>query len=100
VSSGAALPGPRPAGPGLRALSRDPRPETSSSRAPTKPMKGIARPAVASREADDPDPAPSPHHRLASHPGRPGGISFDDDDLAEYMHPDDVPAKDPGDADA
>jgi hypothetical protein len=25
---------------------------------------------------------------------RKGGISFEDDDLAEYMHPDDVPPKD------
>ncbi len=25
--------------------------------------------------------------------GRKGGISFDDDDLADYMHPDDVPPK-------
>jgi hypothetical protein len=30
-------------------------------------------------------------------PGRKGGISFeDDDDLADYMHPDDVPKKPPG----
>lgn len=31
-------------------------------------------------------------------PQRKGGISFDDDDLAEYMHPDDVPPKDPSDS--
>ena len=28
-------------------------------------------------------------------PHRKGGITFEDDDLAEYMHPDDVPPKDP-----
>jgi hypothetical protein len=37
-------------------------------------------------------------------PARKGGISFDDDDLADYMHPDDVPPKtppsDPDDHDA
>jgi hypothetical protein len=37
-------------------------------------------------------------------PDRKGGISFDDDDLADYMHPDDVPPKssppDPDDHDA
>jgi hypothetical protein len=36
-------------------------------------------------------------------PHRKGGISFDDDDLNEYMHPDDVPpkssARDRGDGD-
>ncbi len=31
---------------------------------------------------------------------RPGGISFDDEDLADYMHPDDVPPKEPPDGDA
>ena len=28
-------------------------------------------------------------------PKRKGGITFDDDDLADYMHPDDVPPRDP-----
>ena len=28
-------------------------------------------------------------------PARKGGISFDDEDLADYMHPDDVPPKTP-----
>jgi hypothetical protein len=41
---------------------------------------------------------------LPRDPTRKGGISFDDDDLAEYMHPDDVPPKvpppDPDDHDA
>jgi len=42
---------------------------------------------------------PLPHS-----PQRKGGISFEDDDLNEYMHPDDVPPKgppkNPGDGDA
>lgn len=38
---------------------------------------------------------------MPSHPHRKGGISFeDDDDLAEYMHPDDVPPKNPSDGDS
>lgn len=32
---------------------------------------------------------------LPKDPHRKGGISFEDDDLADYMHPDDVPPKDP-----
>ena len=39
---------------------------------------------------DRPRAAPIP----APNPAKKGGISFDDDDLAEYMHPDDVPRKD------
>lgn len=31
----------------------------------------------------------------ARDPKQTGGISFDDDDLADYMHPDDVPPRDP-----
>jgi hypothetical protein len=38
------------------------------------------------------------HPRAMTKPGKKGGISFgrqdDDDDLADYMHPDDVPPKD------
>lgn len=33
-------------------------------------------------------------------PDRKGGITFDDDDLADYMHPDDVPPKGSGDGDS
>ena len=125
--------------------------ESSSSRAPTKPIKSIWRPLI-----DDPPTAPNardpaaaaaaaPRDHLdhdsgrharpdrdterdterdaANHdadhapsdrgdrrptlprdPTRKGGISFDDEDLADYMHPDDVPAKpgpkDPGDHEA
>lgn len=48
--------------------------------------------------ADDPEPAPPPRRSsltLPHDPHRKGGISFDDDDLNEYMHPDDVPSKGP-----
>ncbi len=34
---------------------------------------------------------------LPKDPHRKGGISFEDDDLADYMHPDDVPPKGPSD---
>jgi hypothetical protein len=113
-----------------------PRPETSSMRTPTRPMKPSWRPTVddapaipvrpdrpdrptrptvpdrpsrptvpdrpdlLGHKAGGPDPAPLPEPRrppLPRDPKRPGGISFDDDDLADYMHPDDVPAKEPGD---
>jgi hypothetical protein len=40
--------------------------------------------------------APAPRRlQLAPDPHRKGGISFDDDDLDEYMHPDDVPPRSP-----
>jgi hypothetical protein len=75
-----------------------PRPSDSSSTRTTV----IARPTT-----DDPDSAPPsrrPSLTLPHDPHRKGGISFDDDDLNEYMHPDDVPSKsppkDPDDGDA
>jgi len=37
---------------------------------------------------------------LPKDPHRKGGISFEDDDLADYMHPDDVPPKDPSGGDS
>lgn len=33
--------------------------------------------------------------RTPGQPTKKGGISFEDEDLADYMHPDDVPPKDP-----
>jgi hypothetical protein len=79
-------------------LQARPRPSDSSSIRTTS----IARPAT-----DDPDPAAPPRRSsltLPHDPHRKGGISFDDDDLNEYMHPDDVPSKssaaDPDDGDA
>lgn len=60
---------------------------------PAKPAPRVWRPV-------DPDaepaaaPAPRPPRTLPRDPHRAGGISFDDDDdLADYMHPDDVPPK-------
>jgi hypothetical protein len=41
----------------------------------------------------------SPSSHLPRDPTRKGGISFDDDDLADYMHPDDVPKAPPPDPD-
>jgi hypothetical protein len=73
-------------------------------RKPSAPQR-VWRPVV-----DDPEPAPAepgaaaPAHaeprRLPNNPTRKGGIAFDDEDLAEYMHPDDVPAKPSSDGDA
>jgi hypothetical protein len=69
-------------------------------RSPSAPQR-VWRPVV-----DEPAPVPAepvaatPSHeprRLPNNPTRKGGIAFDDEDLAEYMHPDDVPSKD-GDA--
>jgi hypothetical protein len=61
-----------------------------------KPSAKVWRPpAVAAAPA--PDDAPPPARRAIPKPGqRKGGISFEDDDsdLADYMHPDDVPKKD------
>ncbi|HET9626328.1 MAG TPA: hypothetical protein VFP84_33430 [Kofleriaceae bacterium] len=91
VSSGASLRATRPTTP---ARPRDT--AAPSTRAPTKPIKGLWRADV---DAPGPDDLPlrRPAPALAPDPHRPGGISFDDDDLADYMHPDDVPAK-PGPA--
>jgi len=43
---------------------------------------------ITARERPRAAPMPTPN------PAKKGGISFDDDDLADYMHPDDVPPKD------
>ena len=68
-------------------------------RKPAAPQQRVWRPV-------DPDPEPPaapPSHeprRLPNNPARKGGIAFDDEDLDEYMHPDDVPPKPPKDGDA
>lgn len=101
VSSGAAARSTRPATPG--------RPRDSgaaSPRAPTKPIKGLGRhaPDTADDATTPSDRPPLRRTPLAPDPHRKGGISFDDDDLNEYMHPDDVPPKppprNPGDGEA
>lgn len=64
-------------------------------RKPSAPQR-VWRPVV---EDEPPTPTPPPAaaspepRRLPNNPTRKGGIAFDDEDLAEYMHPDDVPAK-------
>lgn len=45
-------------------------------------------------EAPEAAAKPSRIPSLPKDPHRKGGISFEDDDLADYMHPDDVPPKD------
>lgn len=82
--------------------------EPPSARAPTKPIKSLPRRADsesgATRRADSESGATavpttaessSSRSRFPPTPHRKGGISFDEDDadLADYMHPDDVPAK-------
>ncbi|TMQ17879.1 MAG: hypothetical protein E6J91_09220 [Deltaproteobacteria bacterium] len=66
------------------------------------------RPDYPAAVADRPDRSSTPERpdrpTLPRDPTRKGGISFDEDDLADYMHPDDVPPKtppqDPDDHDA
>ena len=61
-------------------------------RAPSRSPKLAEDGTVSSRTWKPPAPATPP---------RPGGITFDaDDDLADYMHPDDVPPKGSGDGDS
>lgn len=100
VSSGAALRAGRPTNPG-RPLHPS---ELASMRTPTKPIRNSWRPGL---EDDVPTLDEMPVAKRSpppQHPQRKGGITFDDDDLNEYMHPDDVPpkgpAKDPSDSDA
>lgn len=50
--------------------------------------------------APEPAPARGIVPTLPKDPHRKGGISFEDDDLADYMHPDDVPPKDPSGGDS
>jgi hypothetical protein len=77
-----------PAGPGVARVWRPP---------------AAAAPPAAADDATDPG-RPAVRRGLPKQGARKGGISFDDDDsdLAEYMHPDDVPPKpkDPSDGDS
>ena len=75
---------------------------SSSKGVATSPKSSAAaakvwRPTPVDAHPDDevtarerPRAAPVPH----PNPAKKGGISFEDDDLADYMHPDDVPPKD------
>ncbi|MBL9012828.1 MAG: hypothetical protein JNL83_01560 [Myxococcales bacterium] len=67
---------------------------------PARPLERVWRPPVAKPHPEDHDEPAAPPVRAksgAAMPGAPkkGGISFEDDDedLASYMHPDDVPPK-------
>ena len=67
--------------------------------APKTPSRPSAPESAASARvwrptAEDVEAAPVVSRDMPRHPHK-GGISFEDDDLADYMHPDDVPSKDP-----
>jgi hypothetical protein len=76
------------------------------ARPTAKPAPRVWRPPVETTEPDQSPPVSAPasaRHRNPANPLKKGGISFDEDDdsdLAEYMHPDDVPAKKPPDGDS
>ncbi|MDB4960942.1 MAG: hypothetical protein JWP01_941 [Myxococcales bacterium] len=65
-----------------KAPSRPSAPESSASARVWRPT------------AEDVEAAPIVGRDMPRHPHK-GGITFEDDDLADYMHPDDVPPKDP-----
>ena len=88
---------------------------SSSSASPSRPWapRKPSAPQRVWRPQVEPDPTPEPvpaapvsssssrePRRLPNNPARKGGIAFDDEDLAEYMHPDDVPPKPSSDGDA
>ncbi len=64
---------------------------------PSKPA--APAPSAAAAAAEPPRRGPQ-LPTLPKDPHRKGGISFEDEDLADYMHPDDVPPKDPSDRDS
>ncbi|HEY0191599.1 MAG TPA: hypothetical protein VGC42_10805, partial [Kofleriaceae bacterium] len=91
VSSGVSARSTRPTTPARRPAPSD------TSRAPTKPIKGMWRADPDAPGPEDLPASPSRRYQLAPDPHRKGGISFDnDDDLADYMHPDDVPLRTDG----
>lgn len=71
-------------------------PPKSSKRSPA--TTGVWRPPAAPADIRPADIRPADEitarERPKANPAKKGGISFDDEDLAEYMHPDDVPPKD------
>ena len=84
-------------------------PKPSSPQRVWRPSLTDDEPPFDARDPRDPrDPGDSrpnraahdPHRAVSHDPHRKGGIQFDDDeDLANYMHPDDVPPKPPSDDD-
>jgi len=79
---------------------------TVGSGARWSPTKSAAPARVWRPPADDAaEPEAAPRRgptvpTLPKDPHRKGGISFEDDDLGDYMHPDDVPPKDPSGGDS
>jgi hypothetical protein len=69
---------------------------------PARPSRpGARRPAASAATAPARDDEPTSPAPARKDPLRKGGIHFDDDDdLAEYMHPDDVPPKGTTDGDS
>jgi len=72
---------------------------TVSSRSWSPPRAGspgaarVWRPPAAATDSRPSDEITA-REKPKANPAKKGGISFDDDDLADYMHPDDVPPKD------
>jgi hypothetical protein len=97
---------PSPAKPQPRVW-RPPVDEDADTEPPPRPSRPTARPKAVDA-SDETQPGRPPHRRSADDlrtsrkdPTRKGGIHFDDDDdLDEYMHPDDVPPKTPPDSDS
>jgi len=74
-------------------------PPAATTRRPGRPTN-VWRPPVAVAASQEPPTNPGHKALKPNDPQRRGGIQFDDDeddDLAAYMHPDDVPPKPPTD---
>ena len=72
-----------------RPSSKGPSAAKGASAAPAR----VWRPNADTHHDDQPEPRDRPRAAPLPNPAKKGGISFDDDDLADYMHPDDVPPK-------
>lgn len=75
--------------------------ELPTRRTAARVWRPTAEPSLA---VDDEQPTaperPARMRAAANHVAKKGGISFDDDDLSDYMHSDDVPPKKPPEGDA
>lgn len=99
--------GPAPRGRGRPADDEDGTVASGARWSPPRPpaAQRVWRPpadvtAAAGAGAEEADPEATPPARrpvMPPHPHRKGGITFEDEDLADYMHPDDVPPKGTGD---
>lgn len=100
-ATSAPVPGPAPATERGKKRPRSEDDGTVSSRTWSPSSKGgsaaaarVWRPNADAHHDDQPEPARDrPRAAPLPNPAKKGGISFDDDDLADYMHPDDVPPK-------